>query len=61
MGVGHLLLFDIDGTLLLRAAEAHKHALYEALAKVHHVDPERIGEVSTAGLDRPGDRAASPA
>lgn len=49
MGVGHLLLFDIDGTLLLRAAEAHKHALHDALAKVHHVDPARIGQVPTAG------------
>lgn len=49
MGVGHLLLFDIDGTLLLRAAEAHKDALHEALARVHHLDPDAIGEVPTAG------------
>jgi phosphoglycolate phosphatase len=49
MRAGHLLLFDIDGTLLLRAAEAHKHALHDALAKVHHVDPALLGEVPTAG------------
>jgi phosphoglycolate phosphatase-like HAD superfamily hydrolase len=30
-----LLLFDIDGTLLLRAADAHAAALHEALRVVH--------------------------
>ncbi|MGZ4351514.1 MAG: HAD family hydrolase [Solirubrobacteraceae bacterium] len=33
-----LLLFDIDGTLLQRAAGAHSEALHEALRKVHGVD-----------------------
>ena len=35
-----LLLFDIDGTLLQRAADAHRDAIYEALETVHGVtDP----------------------
>ena len=39
-----LLLFDIDGTLLLRAADAHRDAIYEALRVVHGVtEPERRG------------------
>jgi phosphoglycolate phosphatase-like HAD superfamily hydrolase len=33
-----LLLFDIDGTLLTGAAEAHAQALHEALQLVHGVD-----------------------
>lgn len=49
MAVDHLLLFDIDGTLLLRASEAHKDALHEALAEVYEVDPARLGQVPTAG------------
>jgi phosphoglycolate phosphatase-like HAD superfamily hydrolase len=32
-----LLLFDIDGTLLQRAAAAHRDAIHEALATVHGV------------------------
>jgi len=39
-----LLLFDIDGTLLLRAADAHRDAIYEALRVVHGVtEPDRRG------------------
>lgn len=39
-----LLLFDIDGTLLLRAADAHRDAIHEALRSVHGVtDPQRSG------------------
>jgi phosphoglycolate phosphatase len=39
-----LLLFDIDGTLLLRAADAHAAAIREALRIVHGVtDPQRRG------------------
>ncbi len=41
-----LLLFDIDGTLLIKAADAHRDALYEALREVHHVEPR---PVDTAG------------
>lgn len=49
MAAGHLLLFDIDGTLLLGAAEAHKDALHEALRRVHGLDDGQIGSVPTAG------------
>ncbi len=38
-----LLLFDIDGTLVAGATEAHKDALHEALRAVHGIDPGRIG------------------
>ena len=39
-----LLLFDIDGTLLLGAADAHRDAIYEALRVVHGVtEPDRRG------------------
>jgi len=39
-----LLLFDIDGTLLIGAADAHRNAIYEALRVVHGVhEPERRG------------------
>jgi phosphoglycolate phosphatase-like HAD superfamily hydrolase len=44
-----LLLFDIDGTLLIGAAAAHRDAIHEALRVVHGVDaPARTG-VETAG------------
>ncbi len=33
-----LLLFDIDGTLLLKASAAHADALLEAVAAVYHVE-----------------------
>lgn len=39
-----LLLFDIDGTLLIRAADAHRDAIHEALRVVHGVtSPQRRG------------------
>lgn len=45
-----LLLFDIDGTLLDGATEAHRDALHEALRRVHGVDADRVGlSVSPAG------------
>src|SRR5437763_1045979 len=37
-----LLLFDIDGTLVTGAAEAHAQALHEALRAVHGVDARRV-------------------
>jgi len=37
-----LLLFDIDGTLLNRAAEEHAAALLQALHNVHGVDTHRL-------------------
>lgn len=33
-----LLLFDIDGTLLIRAADAHRDAMVAALERVHGID-----------------------
>ncbi len=48
-----LLLFDIDGTLLLRAADAHKDALLAAVKRVWHVrDPTKV-KVETAGRTDP--------
>jgi phosphoglycolate phosphatase len=37
-----LLLFDIDGTLVTGAAEAHAQALHESLQIVHGVDARRV-------------------
>jgi phosphoglycolate phosphatase-like HAD superfamily hydrolase len=45
-----LLLFDIDGTLLQRAAVAHRDAIHEALRTVHGVtDPARRPGHEVAG------------
>lgn len=45
-----LLLFDIDGTLLLRASDAHRDALHAALREVHGVrDPGAIRAIDPAG------------
>jgi phosphoglycolate phosphatase-like HAD superfamily hydrolase len=45
-----LLLFDIDGTLLARAAEAHRDALHAALLEVHAVDAKVArGPITPAG------------
>jgi phosphoglycolate phosphatase len=49
-----LLLFDIDGTLLTGAAEAHAQALHEALGLVHAVDARRVSiPISPAGRTDP--------
>jgi phosphoglycolate phosphatase len=37
-----LLLFDIDGTLLGGATDAHARALHEALRRVHGIEPAEI-------------------
>jgi len=60
--VSHLLLFDIDGTLLLRGAEAHKRSLHHALVEVFGVEgteslfldtPGRTdGEIARIALER---------
>jgi phosphoglycolate phosphatase len=51
-----LLLFDIDGTLLRGAAEAHRIALYAALQAVHGIDAGTVrSTLSPAG--RIDDRA----
>ena len=45
-----LLLFDVDGTLLWRASEAHAEALHRALREVHGVDTVAVSApVSPAG------------
>jgi phosphoglycolate phosphatase-like HAD superfamily hydrolase len=45
-----LLLFDIDGTLLQKAADAHRDAIHEALRTVHGVkDPVRRRSIEVAG------------
>jgi phosphoglycolate phosphatase-like HAD superfamily hydrolase len=38
-----LLLFDVDGTLVGRAAREHARALRDTLHEVHGVDPEALG------------------
>jgi phosphoglycolate phosphatase len=44
-----LLLFDIDGTLLLGATDAHRDALQEALREVHGIDARQATVVAPAG------------
>jgi len=45
-----LLLFDIDGTLLLRASDAHRDALHAALGEVHGVhDAGAIRTIDPSG------------
>ncbi len=44
-----LLLFDIDGTLLLGATDAHRDALQEALREVHGIDGRQARVVAPAG------------
>jgi phosphoglycolate phosphatase-like HAD superfamily hydrolase len=38
-----LLLFDIDGTLVSGATEAHGQALHDALLEVHGIDSQSVG------------------
>jgi phosphoglycolate phosphatase-like HAD superfamily hydrolase len=47
-----LLLFDIDGTLLLRAADAHRDALHDALEEIWGVDLRGV-RVQTGGRTDP--------
>lgn len=47
-----LLLFDIDGTLLLRAAKDHRAALQAGVQEVYGIDPSGI-RVETAGRTDP--------
>jgi phosphoglycolate phosphatase len=44
-----LLLFDIDGTLLLKASDAHRDAIAEALHVVHGVTASEPGGMQIAG------------
>jgi phosphoglycolate phosphatase-like HAD superfamily hydrolase len=49
-----LLLFDIDGTLVLGATDAHRDALYRALREVHGIDAGRARRpVAPAGRTDP--------
>ena len=44
-----LLLFDIDGTLLLRASDAHRDAILAAVRRVHHLADLSAAHVEAAG------------
>jgi phosphoglycolate phosphatase len=44
-----LLLFDIDGTLLFGATDAHRDALQDALREVHGIDARRARVLAPAG------------
>jgi phosphoglycolate phosphatase len=44
-----LLLFDIDGTLLLKASAAHAQAVHEALREVYGVAEPGVPKVEAAG------------
>jgi len=47
-----LLLFDIDGTLLLKASAEHKQALHDAICAVHHIAIP-AGRIEAAGRTDP--------
>ena len=44
-----LLLFDIDGTLLIRATDDHRDAVHAALRRVYHVPEPEAAHVDAAG------------
>jgi phosphoglycolate phosphatase-like HAD superfamily hydrolase len=44
-----LLLFDIDGTLMIKASREHAEALYAALRKIHGLSELPTGQVEAAG------------
>jgi phosphoglycolate phosphatase-like HAD superfamily hydrolase len=46
---GWLLLWDIDGTLLLRASRAHAEAVWAALLEVHGLDRDALETRTGAG------------
>lgn len=48
-----LCLFDIDGTLLLKAADDHRDAIHAAIHRVYHVPDPTQAKVSTAGRTDP--------
>jgi phosphoglycolate phosphatase-like HAD superfamily hydrolase len=49
-----LLLFDLDGTLLRGATDAHKQAMHQALHEVHSVDVRQVNiSLSAAGRTDP--------
>ena len=48
-----LLLFDIDGTLLIKAADDHREAIHAAIRRVYHVPEPEAAKVSTPGRTDP--------
>lgn len=44
-----LLLFDIDGTLLLKASREHAEALHAALRRIHLLEEIPTGKIEAAG------------
>lgn len=44
-----LLLFDIDGTLLLKASREHAESIYAALSRIHLLQEMPRGQVEAAG------------
>jgi phosphoglycolate phosphatase len=44
-----LLLFDIDGTLLLKASREHAESIYVALRRIHELQEIPQGQVEAAG------------
>jgi len=44
-----LLLFDIDGTLMIKASREHAESLYVALRKIHGLAEVPVGKVEAAG------------
>lgn len=44
-----LVLFDVDGTLLLRASDAHRDAMHAALREVHGIADPGAAHVAPAG------------
>ena len=48
-----LLLFDIDGTLLIKAADDHRDAIHAAIRRVYHVREPEKARVEAAGRTDP--------
>jgi phosphoglycolate phosphatase-like HAD superfamily hydrolase len=48
-----LLLFDIDGTLLVRATDDHRDAVYAAIRRVWHVPDPEAAHIEPAGRTDP--------
>jgi phosphoglycolate phosphatase len=44
-----LLLFDIDGTLLLKASREHAESMHAALRRIHGLDEIPTGKIEAAG------------
>ncbi|HWT92840.1 MAG TPA: HAD family hydrolase [Solirubrobacteraceae bacterium] len=48
-----LLLFDIDGTLLIRAVDDHRDAIHAAITRVHGIREPQRAKVAAAGRTDP--------